>query len=64
MFNRSFLGMTVTWLDKETLERSNAVLGVKELKEAQTGEFLADAMSELHQEFGINRKVCRNSRIY
>jgi hypothetical protein len=56
--------MTVTWLDKETLERSNAVLGVKELKEAQTGEFLADAMSELHQEFGINRKVCRNSRIY
>lgn len=55
--HRSFLGMTVTWLDKETLERCNAVLGVKELKEAQTGEFLADAIAELHQEFGISRKV-------
>lgn len=49
--------MTVTWLDKKTLERHGAVLGVKELKQAQTAEFLADAMLELHHEFGIQRKV-------
>lgn len=49
--------MTVTWLDKETLKRSNAILGIKELKEAQTDEFLADAIAELHQEFGFSRCV-------
>ena len=56
--NRAFLGMTVTWLDKVTFKRQSAVLGIKEITVSQTGQYLADAISELHDDFGIKRKVC------
>ncbi|XP_076051233.1 uncharacterized protein LOC143031380 [Oratosquilla oratoria] len=56
--NRAFLGMTsVTWLDNDTFKRHSAVLGIKEITTNQTGTYLAEAISELHDEFGIKRKV-------
>lgn len=61
--NRSFLGMTVTWLDKVTLKRHSAVLGIKEIRVSQTGVFLAELISELHSDFGIKRKVCKLIRL-
>ena len=57
--NRAFLGMTVTWLDKVTFKRHSAVLGIKEITVSQTGTYLVEAISELHDEFGIKRKVCK-----
>ncbi|XP_076069260.1 uncharacterized protein LOC143041322 [Oratosquilla oratoria] len=51
--NRAFIGSTVSWLDKATLERTTAVLGMKEVKESQTAEYLARSLSKLHEDFSI-----------
>ncbi len=55
--NRSFLGMTVHWVNSTTLKREKAVLGIKEVKVQQTGPYLGKAMMELHQDFGLTNKV-------
>ena len=55
--NRSFLGMTVHWVNSTSLKREKAVLGIKEVKVQQTGPYLGTAMMELHQDFGLTNKV-------
>lgn len=55
--HRAFLGMTVTYVDAETLERMSAVLGVKELYVSQIGKQLSEKMNELQDDFGIGRKI-------
>jgi hypothetical protein len=54
--NRSFLGITVHWVDSTSLKRERAVLGIKEIG-VQTETCLARAMMDLHREFGIANKV-------
>ena len=53
--NRSFLGMTVHWINGVSLQREKAVLGIKEIKVRQTADYLAQALLDLHQEFGLSR---------
>jgi hypothetical protein len=53
--NRAFLGMTVHWINRETLQREKAVLGIKEISERQTADYLAKALIDLHQQFGLNK---------
>ncbi len=55
--NRSFIGMTVHWIDPASLKREKAVLGIKEIKVQQIGSYLAKAMMDLHQEFSLTSKV-------
>ncbi|XP_076043797.1 uncharacterized protein LOC143026897 [Oratosquilla oratoria] len=55
--NRAFIGSTVSWLDKATLERTTAVLGMKEVKESQTAECLARYLSKLNEDFSISSKI-------
>lgn len=55
--NRSFLGMTVHWVDSTSLKREKAVLGIKEITVKQSGAYLAKAMIGLHLEFGLSSKV-------
>lgn len=55
--NRSFLGMTVHWVNVVSLKREKAVLGIKEIVVQQTGTYLAKAMMDLHRKFGISSKV-------
>lgn len=55
--NRGFIGSTVSWLDKATLERATAVLGTKEVKRSQTAEYLARTLSKLHEVFSISSKI-------
>lgn len=55
--NRSFLGMTVHWIDPRSLKREKAVLGIKEIVVQQRGNYLAKAMMDMHQEFGLSHKV-------
>lgn len=55
--NRSFLGMTIHWIDSVTLKREKAVLGIKEICVRQTADYLAKALLDLHQEFGLTGKV-------
>ena len=54
---RSFLGMTVHWIDPVSLKREKTVLGIKEIVVQQDGTYLAKAMMDLHQEFGLSKKV-------
>jgi hypothetical protein len=49
--------MTVHWLNPNSVKREKAVLGIKEICAQQTGDYLAKAMMELHQEFGLSGKV-------
>ncbi len=53
--NRAFLGMTVHWINRETLQREKAALGIKEISERQTADYLAKALIDLHQQFGLNK---------
>ena len=55
--HRAFVGSTVSWLDKDTLDRKTAVLGIKEVKESQTGQFLAKSLCQLNEDFNISSKV-------
>ncbi len=55
--NWSFLGMTVHWINSVSLKREKAVLGIREIFVSQTADYLAKALLDIHQEFGLSRKV-------
>jgi len=55
---RSFLGITVHWLNQDTLERHSACLSVKQLSGRHTFDVLAKHMSEVNDDFGITNKTC------
>uniref|UniRef100_A0A3Q2YRB0 HAT C-terminal dimerisation domain-containing protein n=1 Tax=Hippocampus comes TaxID=109280 RepID=A0A3Q2YRB0_HIPCM len=50
----AFLGMTVHWIDRPSLVRRKATLACRELK---TDQLLAEVIRDVHQEFGIVKKV-------
>jgi len=54
---RSFLGMTVHWLEKSTLERKGACLAVRQIYGRHTYDVIAKAIHGIHKEFGIEKKV-------
>ncbi|MDN5652932.1 MAG: hypothetical protein L0G51_09985 [Lactococcus lactis] len=58
--NRSFLGMTVHWINANTLKREKAVLACRELSVSQTSTVLANNITDIHQQFGIQHKVSKN----
>ena len=55
-FLRSFLGMTVHWMDCNTLVKRKGVLCMKEM-ESSTGAALAQAIYDVHNSFEIVDKV-------
>ncbi|KAL7634771.1 UNVERIFIED_CONTAM: hypothetical protein RMT77_015148 [Armadillidium vulgare] len=55
--NKSFLGMTVHWINKETLKREKALLACKEMSVSQTSNNQANNIMDIHQQFGIEHKV-------
>jgi len=55
--HRSFLGVTVHWINSDSLKREKAVLGIKEIFVSQTAGYIAKALMDLHQEFGLTSKV-------
>ncbi|XP_045030780.1 uncharacterized protein LOC116927558 [Daphnia magna] len=54
---KSFLGMTVHWLDVDEVTRQSACLGVRRIFGSHTYDVLAKAISEMHKEFKISAKV-------
>lgn len=56
-FSRAFLGVTVHWVDTETLERQSAMLTVERLSGRHTYDVLAAALEKVHQDFNIQNKV-------
>lgn len=55
---RGFIGMTVHWIEEETLERKGACLAVREIVGRHTYDVLAKVISGVNEEFGITNKVC------
>ncbi|XP_077364256.1 uncharacterized protein LOC144008073 isoform X4 [Festucalex cinctus] len=55
--SRVFLGVTVHWIDWFSLKRKKATLACRELKSGQTHQLLREVIHDIHQEFGIVKKV-------
>ena len=51
--HRSFLGITVHWIDENSFKRHHTVLCYKELSGAHTFDVLADTMQQFHRAFDI-----------
>ena len=54
---RSFLGVTVHWLDS-TLQRCSSCLAIRQLSGPHTYEVLARELEQIHVEFGLAGKIC------
>ncbi|KMQ85726.1 tol2 transposase [Lasius niger] len=54
---RSFLGITVHWIDSGTLKREGAAIACRRFKGAHTYDKVAKVISEVHSEFDL--KLCK-----
>ena len=59
--NKAYLGMTVHWIQKNDRSRQHAVLACKRLEGSHTFDVLAEAMSSIHSQFGLQEKVRRTT---
>jgi hypothetical protein len=57
--NRSFLGMTIHWIDPGNLKRMSAAIACKRFKDGHTYDKIATAIYEIHCRYGIVGKVVR-----
>ena len=58
---RSYIGVTVHWIDPESLERKWAALACRRLRGSHTFDVLAAALEDINTEFGICQKICRTT---
>ena len=56
---RSFMGITVHWIEPETLQRSGACLGIRQITGSHTYDVLAKTIESVGEEFGILDKISR-----
>lgn len=57
-FVRSYLGITVHWIDTTTLKRESAALACRRMKGKHTYDVLAKAINSIFLEYHIQNKVC------
>lgn len=58
---RSFIGVTVHWINGDSLERESAALACRRLKGSHIFGVLASALVQLHIEYGIEDTVVRTT---
>ncbi|KAM7315752.1 uncharacterized protein ISCGN_005535 [Ixodes scapularis] len=56
-FHRSFLGVTVHWINPESLARESAIFACKRLTGRHTYDVLAAALQDVFREFKITNKI-------
>lgn len=56
-----YMGVTIHWIDEETLERRSAALACKKLKGSHTFDVLASALDDLHCRYKIRGKVVKTT---
>lgn len=54
---RSYLGETIHWYDKGSLQRSNACLAIRRVKGSHTYDVLAKLIEDIHVEFLVTSKL-------
>lgn len=55
--NRSFLGVTVHWIDQETLSICSGALACRRIIGCHTHDVLAEMLEDVHKDFKIKDKV-------
>lgn len=55
---RSYLGITVHWIDSKTLKRGSAALTCRRMKGKHSYDVLAKAINSVFLEYHIQNKVC------
>lgn len=55
---RSYLGITVHWINNTTLKRESAALACRRLKGKHTYDVLAEAINSVFTEYHIQNKIC------
>jgi hypothetical protein len=60
-FGKSYIGVTVHWIDQETLHRQSACLALRRMKGLHTFDAIAAILEDIHTEFGIRRKLIRTT---
>ena len=54
---RSYLGMTIHWIDKKSLKRQKAAIACIRIVGRHTYDILAAKMEEVHRNFGLHGKI-------
>lgn len=57
VFKRSYLGMTVHWIDPVTMERKSMGISCKRILGRHTYDILADAIESILEDYGIKNKT-------
>ena len=60
-YGKSYIGVTVHWIDNATLERKSAYLALRRMKGRHTYDMIAGALDDIHTEYGIGRKIVRTT---
>ncbi|KAK0133195.1 putative AC9 transposase [Merluccius polli] len=55
--NKSFMGVTIHWIDRVTLEHKKAALACKRMRGRHTFDAIAVALEEIHSSYGVLNKV-------
>lgn len=55
---RSFMGITVHWIDETTLERKGACLAVRQITGSHTYDVIAKLLEQVNVEFNVTDKTC------
>lgn len=58
IFCRSYLGITVHWINSETLKRESAALACRRIRGKHTHDILAKAIHSICLEYHIQNKIC------
>ena len=55
---KSFIGVTIHWLEQESLQRKGGCLAICQLSGRLTYDMLAKTLQSINTEFGIMNKIC------
>lgn len=59
--HKSYIGLTIYWIDQATMDRKSAALSCRRLKGSHTYEVLAEALEGIHSEYGIIDKIVKTT---
>jgi KRAB domain-containing zinc finger protein len=60
-FGKSYMGVTVHWIDRGSFERKSACLALRRMKGKHTYDVIANALQQIHKEFAIEGKILRTT---
>jgi hypothetical protein len=58
---KSYIGVTIHWIDSDTLDRKSACLALRRFRGSHTYDAIASVLDDIQSEFGIRRKIVRTT---